>query len=53
MPRSVKSVRRSRGSLSRLALSLMLATALVLTGNLLADLTYAWLDPRIKLGEKP
>ncbi len=33
-------------------LSLMLATGLVLTGNLLADLTYAWLDPRIKLGEK-
>ena len=31
-------------------LSLMLATTLVLTGNLLADLTYAWLDPRIKLG---
>jgi peptide/nickel transport system permease protein len=31
-------------------LSLMLATALVLTGNLLADLAYAWLDPRIKLG---
>jgi peptide/nickel transport system permease protein len=31
-------------------LSLMLATGLVLTGNLLADLTYAWLDPRIKLG---
>jgi peptide/nickel transport system permease protein len=30
-------------------LSLMLATALVLTGNLLADLAYAWLDPRIKL----
>ena len=31
-------------------LALMLATGLVLTGNLLADLTYAWLDPRIKLG---
>jgi len=31
-------------------LSLMLATGLVLTGNLLADLAYAWLDPRIKLG---
>jgi peptide/nickel transport system permease protein len=30
-------------------LSLMLATTLVLTGNLLADLAYAWLDPRIKL----
>lgn len=33
-------------------LALMLATGLVLTGNLLADLTYAWLDPRIKLGER-
>ena len=33
-------------------LSLMLATALVLTGNLLADLAYAWLDPRIKLGSR-
>jgi peptide/nickel transport system permease protein len=33
-------------------LSLMLATALVLTGNLLADLGYAWLDPRIKLGSR-
>jgi peptide/nickel transport system permease protein len=32
--------------------SLMLATALVLTGNVLADLTYAWLDPRIKLGRR-
>ncbi|TNF88139.1 MAG: ABC transporter permease [Gammaproteobacteria bacterium] len=31
-------------------LALMLATGLVLTGNLLADLTYAWLDPRIRLG---
>mgnify|MGYP001817387649 FL=1 len=30
-------------------LSLMLATGLVLAGNLLADLAYAWLDPRIKL----
>ena len=27
--------------------SLLFATALVLTSNLLADLIYAWLDPRI------
>jgi peptide/nickel transport system permease protein len=31
-------------------LALMLATALVLTSNLLADLAYASLDPRIRLG---
>ena len=35
-----------------LMLSAVLATALVLTGNVLADLTYAWLDPRIKLGRR-
>ncbi|MDA0239109.1 MAG: ABC transporter permease, partial [Proteobacteria bacterium] len=27
--------------------ALMFATVLTLTGNLLADLAYAWLDPRI------
>jgi peptide/nickel transport system permease protein len=27
--------------------SLMFATALVLASNLLADLCYAWLDPRV------
>jgi peptide/nickel transport system permease protein len=32
--------------------SLLLATGLVLTGNFLADLAYAWLDPRIKLGDR-
>ena len=30
--------------------SLLFATGLVLTGNLLADLAYAWLDPRISYG---
>jgi peptide/nickel transport system permease protein len=30
-------------------LGLMLATALVLACNLLADLAYAWLDPRVRL----
>jgi peptide/nickel transport system permease protein len=29
-------------------LGLMIATALVLACNLLADLAYAWLDPRVR-----
>ena len=41
------------GNYYNLALvALLLATGLVLTGNLLADLCYAWLDPRIKVGEQ-
>ena len=32
--------------------ALLFATALTLTGNLLADLCYAWLDPRIAVGDK-
>lgn len=31
-------------------IALLFATALTLTGSLLADLCYAWLDPRITLG---
>ena len=31
-------------------IALLFATALTLTGNLLADICYAWLDPRIVLG---
>jgi peptide/nickel transport system permease protein len=27
---------------------LLLSSALVIVGNLIADLTYAWLDPRIR-----
>ena len=30
--------------------ALLFATALTLTGNLLADICYAWLDPRIVIG---
>jgi peptide/nickel transport system permease protein len=30
--------------------ALLFATAITLTGNLLADLCYAWLDPRIVIG---
>jgi peptide/nickel transport system permease protein len=29
---------------------LLIATALTLAANLAADLLYAWLDPRIRLG---
>ena len=32
--------------------ALLFATALTLTGNLLADLCYAWLDPRISAGDE-
>ncbi len=32
-------------------IALLFATALTLTGNLLADICYAWLDPRIVVGE--
>lgn len=32
--------------------ALLFATALVLTANLLADLAYGWLDPRIVVGRK-
>jgi peptide/nickel transport system permease protein len=32
--------------------ALLFATALVLTGNVLADLCYAWLDPRIVVGTR-
>jgi peptide/nickel transport system permease protein len=31
-------------------IGLLFATALTLAGNLLADITYAWLDPRISYG---
>jgi peptide/nickel transport system permease protein len=31
-------------------IALLFATALTLTGNLLADICYAWLDPRIVIG---
>ncbi len=33
-------------------IALLFATALTLTGNLLADLCYAWLDPRIAVGDE-
>ncbi|MBV1905696.1 MAG: ABC transporter permease [Pseudomonadales bacterium] len=33
--------------------ALLFATALTLTGNLLADICYAWLDPRIVIGQEP
>lgn len=32
-------------------LSLLIVTIMILIGNLLADLSYGWLDPRIKLAE--
>jgi peptide/nickel transport system permease protein len=32
-------------------IALLFATSLTLTGNLLADICYAWLDPRIVVGE--
>ncbi|MEE8041696.1 MAG: ABC transporter permease, partial [Pseudomonadales bacterium] len=32
--------------------ALLFATSLVLTGNLLADICYAWLDPRIVVGTR-
>ncbi len=32
--------------------SLLFATFLVLIGNLLADLAYAWFDPRVRIGAK-
>jgi peptide/nickel transport system permease protein len=32
--------------------ALLFATSLVLTGNLLADICYAWLDPRIVVGAR-
>lgn len=32
--------------------ALLFATALVLTGNVLADICYAWLDPRIVVGRR-
>jgi peptide/nickel transport system permease protein len=32
-------------------IGLLLATVLTLAANLAADLLYAWLDPRIRLGD--
>ena len=32
-------------------LSLLIVTIMILIGNILADLSYGWLDPRVKIAE--
>ena len=36
----------------RLVFGVMLIASILISRNLLADLLYAWLDPRVRLGSK-